>query len=94
MIKKELIEFTFENQSEKEILIWTEPSAYEIAIPPQFEYKLITDDKQFRFKFDNNDITFWLETRFGYKLMKRELSPNSKWKIDIDTFNIQFEKLR
>lgn len=39
-------------------------------------------------------MTFWLVKRFGYKLLKRKLStnPNEKWEIDIDTFNIQFEK--
>lgn len=53
-----IIEFIFENNSDKEILIWTEPAAYEIAIPPKFEYKLITDDKAFRFEFNNDNITF------------------------------------
>lgn len=89
-----LVEFTFENKQDKEILIWTEPAAYEIVIPPKFEYKLVTDDKKFTIEFNNDNMTFWLVKRFGYKLLKRKLStnPNEKWEIDIDTFNIQFEK--
>ena len=89
-----LIEFTFENKSDKEVFIWTEPAAYEIVIPPQFEYKLITDDKEFAIEFNNDNMTFWLVTKFGYKLLKRKLStnPKEKWEIDIDTFDIQFKK--
>ncbi len=82
-----LIELTFSNNSTKIIFIWTEPAAYQIELPPKHEYKLITDDKEFTFEFEDNNLTFWLQNKFGYRLLKKPISQNI-WKTDIDTFNI------
>jgi len=83
----DLIEVIFTNQSDKEIVIFSEPAAYSIEIPPLYEYKLVTDDKQIKIEFTNDDMTFWLENRFGYKLMKRKLS-SKVWELEIDTIDI------
>lgn len=89
-IENQLTILNFENNSDQTIYIWTEPTAYEIEIPPNFEYKLVTDDHEVSFDFNKNKITFYLEKRLGYKLLKRKISTNSdeNWDIDIDTLDL------
>lgn len=82
-----LIHIAFQNNGDKNINIWTEPSAYMIEIPPQFEYKLITNDENLRFEFNNNDLIFWQEESFGYQLLKRPIS-SIKWELEIDTLDV------
>ena len=87
-MNSELIELTFENQTSEEIWIWNEPQAYGLEIPAGYEYKIITNDNQLRFQFEKDNLTLWLENRFGCKIMKRKIG--GEWEVDIDTLDIQF----
>ncbi len=82
-----LIELTFVNNTSKELWIWTEPLAYGLEIPSGYEYKILTDDTQLRFEFEDNNLILWLENRFGYKVLKRK--KGGEWEIDLDMSDIQ-----
>jgi len=83
-----LIELSFENQTGKALWIWNEPQAYGLDIPDGYEYKIITDDKQLRLQFEQNNLILWLENSFGCKIMKRKIG--GEWEVDLDTMSIQF----
>ena len=82
-----LIHIAFQNNGNEPLNISTEPSAYMIEIPPQYEYRLITNDENLRFEFNDKDLTFWQEESFGYQLYKKPISSN-EWELDIDTLDV------
>ena len=86
MDESDLLELIFENNTDKELFIWTEMMAYGLEIPPGYEYKIITDDRKLRFEFENNNLTLWFETRFGFKVLKRKQGKD--WELDIDCSDI------
>ena len=80
----------FNNRTGELINIWVEPSCQEIDLEKGFEYKVLTHDKSFRIEFDiDNQIIFYLQHSFGFKLYKREYSSDYKnqkdWILEDDT---------
>jgi len=88
MNDSELLELTFENNTDKALWIWTEMLAYGLDIPPRYEYKIITDEKHLRLQFENNNLTLFFETRFGFKVLKRKQGED--WELDLDMSDVQY----
>lgn len=86
--EEKLIELVFENTSGKALWIWIELMAYGLTIPNNYEYKIVTDDKYLRFQFEEDNLTLWLESRFGCKILKREIGQKD-WELDIDMLEVQ-----
>ena len=90
---KLLIDIEFANRTDREKVVWVEPTCVEFNIGANTEYRIVTHDKFFRIEFDSNDrIIFYLQYSFGFKLYKRPVSeevhnPNN-WILDDDTSEI------
>ena len=79
-----LCEIELVNNTKRLKFIWCEPSCLGIDLDENFDYKIVTHDKSFRIEFtDKDNITFWVNNSFGFKLYKREKG-TTHWTIDID----------
>ncbi len=82
-----LLEWVFSNTSSKMVRIWMEPVAYDMEVPPQYEYKLLTYEKSIRMEFEDEQITFWMETELAYALYQRPIG-SKNWELEIDLLDI------
>lgn len=88
-----LTEIEFANRSKTAKQVWIEPTADELELDAETEYKIITHDKFFRIEFDaDGDLTFYLQYAFGFKLYRRptsgELKNPHKWELFLDTSDV------
>ena len=84
-----LVEIEFSNKTNNLKNIWVEPICMSIDLDHETEYKIITDDRFFRIEFDKDDqVIFYLQYRFGFKLYKRLISIDvinkNEWLLDSD----------
>lgn len=87
-----LVEIEFANRTERTKKVWVEPSCIEFEIDALTEYKIVTHDKFLRMEFDEDQLTFFLQYSFGFKLYKRptseEIENPFQWELDMDTSDI------
>jgi len=84
-----IIEIEFSNRTNTLQNIWVEPICLSIELDSKAEYKVVTHDKSFRIEFDEkNQVVFYLQYTFGFKLYKRltslEVINGNQWIIDED----------
>jgi len=81
-------EFFFINNSNNNIEIHIQPISFPIDIPPKYEYKILTDEHSFDFKFETlDDFSILLNYKVGFKLFKRPIE-SEKWELEIDLINV------
>ena len=85
-----LTEIELINKSKKLKFIWCEPSCLGIDLDKNCDYKIVTHDKSFSIEFtDNDNVVFWVNKSFGFKLYKRKQGENN-WILDIDMSTINW----
>ncbi len=88
-----LVDIEFSNRTNTLKNIWIEPACTSINLDHETEYRIVTHDKFFRMEFDNdNQVIFYLQYSFGFKLYKRlrsdEVVNKNEWIIDYDCSHI------
>jgi hypothetical protein len=88
-----LVDIEFYNRSNILKNIWVEPTCISIDLESDTEYKIVTHDRFFRMEFDeNNQVIFYLQHSFGFKLYKRpaskEVINQNEWILDNDCSDI------
>ena len=72
--------------------MWVEPTCIEFELDDMTEYKIVTHDKFFHIRFDEEYLTFFLQYSFGFKLFKRPVSEELRnpfdWELEMDTSDI------
>lgn len=83
-----LTEIELINKSKKLKFIWCAPSCLGIDLNENYDYKIVTHDKSFSIEFmDNDNVVFWVNKSFGFKLYKRE-KKEAEWILDVDMSTI------
>jgi hypothetical protein len=84
------IELEFYNATAESKVLWVELACVEITLDAQTEYKIVSDDKMFRLEFREKMIILYLQTRFGFKLYRRDLAriDSTTWVLDTDLSDI------
>jgi len=88
-----LVDIEFFNRTNTLRNIWVEPACTSIDLDKETEYKIVTHDRFFRMEFDNNNqVIFYLQYSFGFKLYKRPTSDDvtnkNAWVLDYDCSDI------
>ncbi|WP_152560146.1 hypothetical protein [Hymenobacter sp. IS2118] len=88
-----LVDIEFSNRTNIFINIWVEPLCLSIDLDKDTEYKVVSHDRFFRIEFDkDNQIVFYLQHSFGFKLYKRASSADilneNEWLLDYDCSDI------
>lgn len=88
-----LVDIEFSNRTNTLTNIWVEPSCTSIDLDKDTEYKIVSHDRFFRMEFDkDNQIIFYLQYSFGFKLYKRastsEVVNKNEWLLDYDCSDI------
>ncbi|MFT3704509.1 MAG: hypothetical protein QM802_19230 [Agriterribacter sp.] len=88
-----LVDIVFSNRTKQTVHIWVELACVAIELDHETEYKIVTHDRYFRMEFDkHNQVVFYLQYSFGFKLYKRAISKDipSKinWQLDLDYSDI------
>ena len=84
-----LVEIVFANRTKQTVNIWIELAALPIDLDENTEYKMITHERRFRMEFDkDNQMVFYLEYCFGFKLYKRIISSQGEWMLELDLSDI------
>ncbi|WP_207532948.1 hypothetical protein [Desertivirga arenae] len=87
-----LVDIEFANRTNHKKKVWVEPNCIEFEIDAQTEYKILTHDKFFRIEFDEDQLTFYLQYSFGFKLYKRPASKEIKntleWELEFDSSDV------
>lgn len=88
-----LVDIEFFNRTNALKNIWVEPACTSIDLDNDTEYKIVTHDRFFRIEFDkDNQVIFYLQYSFGFKLYKRPASDDvtnkNEWVLDYDCSDI------
>ncbi len=87
-----LVDIEFSNRTKQTVHIWVEMACISIDLDQETEYKIVTHDKSFRMEFDNNNqVVFYLQYSFGFKLYKRPIPKehsSHEWLIEYDCSSI------
>lgn len=88
-----LVDIEFSNRTNTLTNIWVEPACTSIDLDKDTEYKIVSHDRFFRMEFDkDNQVVFYLQYSFGFKLYKRASSADvvnkNEWLLDYDCSDI------
>lgn len=88
--QKNAIELEFYNATAENKVLWVELACIEIILDAQTEYKIVSDDKMFRLEFREKMIVVYLQTRFGFKLYRRDAARinSTTWVLETDLSDI------
>jgi hypothetical protein len=88
-----IIGIEFYNRQATRLTLWIELACIELMLEPATEYRIESDDTEYRLDFDSDHITLWLQTRFGPKVLKRPYSSDfnryRSWQVEEDYSDIK-----
>ena len=66
----------------------------DIELLPGIKYRIESEEAEYRIEFEANQVTPYLQYRFGPKVLKRAYSNNFRnpapWELVIDSFDIDY----
>ncbi len=86
--KKPIIGIEFYNPQATKLTLWIELACIAVELETTMEYRIESDETEYRIEFSGDQLILFLQYRFGPKVLKRPYSPgfknNAPWKVEID----------
>ena len=93
-IGKPLVGIEFFNRQATTPSLWVAMACVDIELLPGIEYRIESEETEYRIEFEANQVTLYLQYRFGPKVLKRAYSNNFRnaapWELVIDSFDIDY----
>ena len=90
---KPIIGIEFYNRQATKLTLWIELSCIELELESATEYRIESDETEYRIEFASDHVTLYLQNRFGPKVLKRPYSSDFNrvrpWQIEEDYSDIR-----
>jgi hypothetical protein len=90
---KPIIGIEFYNRQASKLTLWIELSCIELELEPATEYRIESDETEYRIEFASDHVTLYLQYRFGSKVLKRPYSSDFNrtrpWQVEEDYSDIK-----
>ena len=90
--EKPIIGIEFFNRQATKLTLWIEVACIEVELETGMEYRVESDETEYRIEFDVQWVTLYLAYRFGPKVFKRLYSTDFQnpgtWELVVDYSNI------
>ena len=84
----------FFNRQATTLSLWVAMACIDIELLPGIEYRIESEEAEYRIDFETNQVTPYLQYRFSPKVLKRAYSNNFRnaapWELVIDSFDIDY----
>jgi hypothetical protein len=86
---KPTVGIEFYNENATSLTLWIELACISVELVPGMEYRIESDETEYRIEFGGSQVTLYLQYRFGPKVLQRPYSKDFRnappWELVVDS---------